>query len=122
MAFDEKAAAQRLVGKALELAKATDLRPLHIRANTLRDDALLALSQAVGCRAGALSRVLMYMGLDLAEHDEWVERLVEKPETRALIRDKRLELMEATEALIAEALQENCGCAWKSEPAPLIAP
>ena len=118
--FDRIKAMRDLDAGLERLNKVSPNIAMHLSNGHIHSDAILAVSQATGCRLEAMAQAMVFMGLSLAENDRIAYRNLESPEVRQEHSKLRLELLELTEQLMAQALEAECQCHKKEEPAPFL--
>ena len=120
MAYDVEAAAKKLLDAFEEMKNISNNQAVKFSQSHLYSDALVALSQAVGCRLSPFARAMALMGTTMEFDREIQYRNIDDVKTREKLGESRVAFLSLTEDLVSEALKENCGCRVGTEPAPLI--
>ena len=120
MAFNSEAAAQKLNLKADELERLTTKTAVRLQSAHMFTDALIAVSQAAGCRLDSTALAMVLFGWSQRDSEDAARRYIEDDKARTQFNDTRLELLSLTTDLVAAALRENCGCQQSEVPATLI--
>lgn len=103
-----------------ELDETSPNKAVRLSNARLRDDAALALSQAVGCRLAPTARAMAFLGLTWGENQTIGVRYIEQMENRDEHTKAALRLVSLTEELVEQALKANCGCSVSDQPAPFL--
>lgn len=120
MSFAATMAGAKLLAKLKALNEVFPEAAMELQNAHLYSDALVAVSQANGCRLEAAARAMALLGMTRQDVSDAARRWIETPATRLRYYDAVGEMLHLTEELVAQALQENCGCQGGDQPAPLI--
>ena len=82
----------------------------------LGETAEAALLAATECRLERMARGLLYFGMHQFTLSGHADQLIEDRRIRDNFQDERVKLLTLTEDLIAEALENNCGCTRNQNP------